>query len=351
MSYSESHHASIPYSGSVSYSYPPSEHGGSGTAHYSGNVSVNITINVNTLPFDGSVGQLNNSIDILTGSVVAMHSAQVAAIQTTATEVSSAIINGFFGTINSELSQQIQALNSAINAGLGLIMEQNKAVTDKNTAMENDYNRISSRYIRLFSDLDEECHKRIYALDKNSFNLSEKVNRELLNESANSASVNNLLLVDEIASSNMFFLVSSLNRKTSFVLRTLFDYISQESKINSLVDSFLFNEEIDKNISVNIPVIWSESDMLEGSQVNHDIAIQNFLDQEKKQIITNGIEQYCSGINSSLWKPVAELEKNSINAEFNSLAESCFTDSTNEIEKRIFNTMLSLWQNSKLTTL
>ncbi|MCL2139989.1 MAG: hypothetical protein FWH41_10745 [Treponema sp.] len=149
----------------------------------------------------------------------------------------------------------------------------------------------------------------------------------------------------------MFFLVSSLNRKTSFVLRTLFDYISQESKINSLVDSFLFNEEIDKNISVNIPVIWSESDMLEGSQVNHDIAIQNFLDQEKKQIITNGIEQYCSGINSSLWKPVAELEKNSINAEFNSLAESCFTDSTNEIEKRIFNTMLSLWQNSKLTTL
>ncbi|MCL2139990.1 MAG: hypothetical protein FWH41_10750, partial [Treponema sp.] len=116
--------------------------------------------------------------------------------------VSTAIINGFFGTINSELSQQIQALNSAINAGLGLIMEQNKAVTDKNTAMENDYNRISSRYIRLFSDLDEECHKRIYALDKNSFNLSEKVNRELLNESANSASVNNLLLVDEIASSN-----------------------------------------------------------------------------------------------------------------------------------------------------
>jgi len=48
MSYSRSYSASIPFSGSVSYSYPKSDTGGSGTAHYSGSVPVNVTINVNT---------------------------------------------------------------------------------------------------------------------------------------------------------------------------------------------------------------------------------------------------------------------------------------------------------------
>jgi len=76
MSYSRRYSREVSYSGSVRYTYPASQSGGSGTEHYHGTIPVNITINVDTRPFDGSVNRFNKSIDVLTGSVVATNAAQ-----------------------------------------------------------------------------------------------------------------------------------------------------------------------------------------------------------------------------------------------------------------------------------
>lgn len=351
MSYSEKYHANIQYSGSISYSYPASQSGGSGTAHYNGNIPVNVVIHVNTQPFDGSVGHFNSSVDALTGSVAAMHAAQCVAIQKTSEEVSSSLINGFFGLINTELSQQIQALDSAIKAAFGLITEQGKAVTDKKNQMEGDFNRISSRYIRLFTDLDTECHKRIYALDKPSFLLSEKVQKQLLSETSCNTVALNLLGIEEVSSSKTLMFASSINRKTLDVLKTLHDYIMQESTISVLVNSLLLDEEIEKNITLHIPVIWIDSDMLEGNTNNHESFIPGFIEAQAENEIAEKAEAFCSSASRTIWSPFEEQEKKAIDSEFKVLAEACFVDSNDETERRIYQTMLSLWQNSELFSL
>jgi len=351
MSYSERYSTSIPYSGSVSYSYPASQNGGSGSAHYSGSVPVNVTINVNTGPFEGSVDRFKTSINALGASVVAMHAAQCAAIQQTANDVSASLIKGFFGTINTELSQQLQALDSAIKASFGLIQQQNKAVTEKNDVMENDYNRISSRYVKIFTDLDNECHKRIFALDKQSFNLSEKVVKNLLSESPGNAAAMNLLGIEEMSSSKTLVFVSSLNRKSFEVLKILHDYITQESTIGSLIDSFLVNEETTQNISLCIPAIWIESDMTEAQGINHECFFSEYIDQQEKQSATEKVNTFCINDSDSKWKPIGEFDKASLNREFNLLAESCFASADEETEQRIYKIMLSLWQNTQLSFL
>jgi len=351
MSYSRNYHTSVHYSGSVSYTYGASEHGGSGTAHYSGSVPVNVTINVNTAPFDGSVAHFNKSVDFLTGSVVAMKTAQCMAIKQTSEEVSTALINGFFGTIKTEISQQLQALDSAIKAVFGLLIQQGKAVSDKKNVMEGDYNRISSRYIRLFADLDNECYKRIYALDKQSFALSEKVQKELLSESSSNTAAMNLLGIEEVTSSKMLVLVSSLNRKVLEVLQTLRDYITQESKMNALVNSFLSNEEIGEKIPFYLPVVWTESDMLENKSVRQENYIPDYVNETGTQAIDGKAGSFCSGKTGQEWQPVSENEKEALNREFGVLAESCFAHSDDETEQRIYKTMLSLWQNSNLLSL
>jgi hypothetical protein len=347
MSYTQRYSASVSYHGSVSYSYPASQNGGSGSAPYSGSVPVNVTIYVNTDPFDGSVDRFKTSIGALGASVIAMNAAQCAAIKQTATDVSNALINGFFGTINTELSQQLQALDSAIKAGFGLIQQQGKAVTEKNETLESDYNRITSRYIKLFNDLDNECYKRIFALDKQSFNLSEKVQMQLLIEPSSNAAAMNLLGIEDESSSRSIMFISFMNRKTLEVLKTLQDYITQESKISSLVESLLFNEETDENIPVSIPVIWSESDMLDGG-INRECFIPSQIDQQGKQDITEKVNGFCSEYASSGWRPSEETEKESLNREFNAMAESYFADKSEETEQRIYKTMLSLWQNAEL---
>jgi hypothetical protein len=74
---------------------------------FSGTVPVDITIDVDTDPFDNSVSGVKRSVDVLTGAVVAMNAAQRAAIQRTTDEVAKSLIDGFFGTIKTEISQKL----------------------------------------------------------------------------------------------------------------------------------------------------------------------------------------------------------------------------------------------------
>jgi hypothetical protein len=351
MSYSRNYSGSVPYSGYVSYSYPRSDSGGTGSQYYSGTVPVNIVINVDTDPFDNSVDSFNTSVNVLAGSVVAMNAAQCAAIHQTATEVSAAVINGFFNTVNTELTQQIQALDSAMQAGLGLLLEQGKAVGDRKNVMEGDYNRISSRYVKLFADLDNECYKRIFALDKRSFSLSEKVQKELLSELTGDTAAMNLLGVEEVSSSKTLVFVSSLNRKVLEVLKTLHDYITQESRINALVNSFLFNEDVGENIPLNIPVLWSESDQTEASGVNRECFVPGYIDPQGRQAITEKVNAFCSGSSPSAWEEVEKSEKESLNREFNILAEKQYANAEGAEEQRVYKTLMSLWQNSQQQSL
>ena len=343
MGYTRHYNSSVSYSGSVSY--PRSENGGS--VNYSGTIPINITINVDTDSFE-------NSVNGLTGSVIAMNAAQCAAIKQTEKEISQSLINGFFTTVTSELSQQIQALDSAVKADFGLLLEQGKAVTGKKDIMEGDYHRISSRYVRLFDDLDNECYKRIYALDKQSFTLSEKTQKELLSDSACNTAAMNLLGIEEASSSKAMILASSINRKTLDVLTTLHEYITQESSINSLVNSLLLDEETNENISLNIPVIWSECDTTEGSfsenGLNCECFIPGFIEHQDRQAITKNVNGFYMDP-ASQWEVTDNDEKESLAREFNILSESHYANAEGEEEQRVYKTMLSLWQNSQLLSL
>lgn len=169
MSYTRSFTKTIAvhYSGSVSY--PASQTGG--TRSYSGTAYETVTVNVNvdTDPFDTSVAQCNTGVGMLTGSVVATESAQVASIGEAARKVGSTIVKGFFKTVQSEISQQIAELRANIDAHLIHLRELAKNCVAKQTQMSNDYRRLRERYTKLFTDLDNELENRIYSLDQPAF--------------------------------------------------------------------------------------------------------------------------------------------------------------------------------------
>lgn len=349
MSYRRNYRASVPYSGRVSYSYPASQNGGSGTASYSGEIAVNVAINVNTDPFDGSVHNCNKTIDALTNSVVVMNAAQCAAIQETTQKVSKSLISGFFGAIKTELSQQLQALDSAIKAGLGLIHEQGKAVSAQKSVMEIDFNRISSRYIALFANLDEECYKRIYALDKNAFMLSEKAQKQLLSEQTSDSAALSALEMQEEASSKTLLLISNLNRKAKQVLKTLHEYITQESRVTALVDSFLFNEARQEKTQAHVPALWVECDDIGGTAEYHETFAPDYLGQTQKERVAEKTSAFCSAASS--WRSISAEEKEALHRAFTLLAEKHFETKTGDAQRRVYKTMLSLWQNSDVLSL
>ena len=177
MSYrrSYSQRIAIHYSGSVSY--PASQSGGS--ASYSGTVyeDINVNIDVDTEPFDRSVANCNSNVNLLTGAVVATEVAQVASIGENAKKVAGTIIQGFFKTIHSEISQQIGELSEDIDAHLTHLHELAKSLVAKQKQMETDYNRLAGHYLKIFNDYNKELENRIFELNKPAFVFKNNIDR------------------------------------------------------------------------------------------------------------------------------------------------------------------------------
>ncbi|MDR2798124.1 MAG: hypothetical protein LBB80_07250 [Treponema sp.] len=355
MSYNQPYTIQVPYHGSNSVRYPKSENGGTLNVAYSGTVPAQIVIHIDTGPFDGSVSRVNGHIDLLTGAVVVMNAAQVAAINQTAREVSGSLLNGFFGTIKAELSQQLQALDSAIKAAFGLIQEQGKGVSQKTLQMEKDFNRITSRYVTLFSDLDRECYKRIYELDKPAFQLSQNIQKKLIYETISGEGAKHFIALHEEASTKLMLLTSSFFRKARDIIKTLGAYISQETRITALINSFLGNEPVEDKTSLLLPVVFTESDTLEGGRdrtfrENYTCFLSNALSPEQRSHISHSIDAYCRGEASSHWKEPGEKGKVLLDREFRALAEAEFAETPDDGEdaaakRRVYDELMKLWNN------
>ncbi len=168
----------VHYSGTVSY--PASQSGG--TVSYSGSKAetVHVNINVNTDPFDRSVGNCNGNVKLLTGAVVATESAQIASIRENSRRVGQTIVNGFFKTISSEISQQIMELTTRLDALLLHLRSLGQRCVEKQEQMERDYQRLASRYSKTFDDLNKELENRIYELDRPTFNFKQQSDAQAL---------------------------------------------------------------------------------------------------------------------------------------------------------------------------
>lgn len=182
MSYTRSFRRTVyaRYSGSKTVSYPASESGGSITVHYSGEApeDVEVRIEVDTSPFDASIGNCNSHVNGLTASVGAMNAAQCAAIADHAEKVSTTIINGFFQSVRTDLSTQRAELEQKVEARLLLLRQQAQSLREKQRTMAEDYARTSARYQKIFNDLDKELSNRIHEVDRPVFGLVGDVDKQ-----------------------------------------------------------------------------------------------------------------------------------------------------------------------------
>lgn len=182
MSYNSSFIQSIPvpYRGSITVHYPASQNGGSMIVDYYGTAyeDVEVDIFVDTSPFDSSVAHCNDSVNNLTASVGAMNTAQCMAIANNADIVSKSIINGFFHTVRTDLETQKAELVQTIEARLLLLRQQAATLREKQKTMSEDYARTSARYLKIFTDINNELSSRIHKVDQPVFDFVESVDTQ-----------------------------------------------------------------------------------------------------------------------------------------------------------------------------
>lgn len=245
----------VHYSGSVSY--PASQNGGS--VPYSGTAYEDVTVNVNvaTEPFDHSIARCNTHVGTLTGAVVATEAAQVASIRENARKVGQTIIDGFFKTVRSEISQQISELTSRINATLVHLHELARRCVDKQQQMESDYNRISARYRKIFEELNGELKNRIYELDRPTFNFRAESDRNA-SRFIEGREVSSTLVAGKEESSLQALIAASRSKKQARdTIQEIDRFLTGQKRLERLLQHCILDEN--EASSIYVPVCWVET--------------------------------------------------------------------------------------------
>lgn len=235
MSYTRTFHKTVTVHYSRTVNYPASQSGGSITVSGSATEDVEVNIHVETDPFDNQVAQCNNSVNLLTGAIAATEVAQVASLHSNAKKVGKSIVDGFFKTVRSEISQQISALKSEVEATVNHLHELAKRCADKRRQMQVDYDRITSRYTKTFTDLNRELENRIYMLDKPAFDLRRHTERytfpllgsDLVGEAAVTSA--------EEAEATALMSAARSKSMAEETIGRIYDYLQEQAKADALL--------------------------------------------------------------------------------------------------------------------
>lgn len=306
----------IHYSGTVRYNYPASQNGGSGTAHYSGTEyeEVNVNVNVDTNPFDNSIENCNSNVNLLTGAVIATEAAQLISIDKNSKKVASTIISGFFGYIRSEISQQVVELSQNIDAQLMHLKELAQSCLAKKKQMEGDFNRISSRYVKIFDDLNNELSNRVHELDKPTFVFKNETDSQNKRTSENDM-VNTIAILGGECGNLQTKISTSIAKKRALdTLNQAKIFLWQQKKLNNTIQQCMLNDSTDNQ--KYSPVCFIETNN-EKNQIDRNLFVPTFLTALKENDKKNEIIGQFSETSNS-WTSVSKEYNDNLNLYFNS---------------------------------
>jgi hypothetical protein len=250
-------------------------------------IPVDVNINVDTNPFDRSVSKCNSDVNMLTGAVVATEAAQIASIDSNAQKVGKTIVEGFFKTIRSEISQQIMELSTRLDATLIHLHELGKRCVEKQKQMEGDYNRIAARYVNLFNDLNNELKNRIFALDEPAFNFKEGGDqhslRALCGDLASTVSVSGC----ESGELQTRISVSVAKKRALDTIGKANAFLLKQKKLNDTINQSMLKESV---AAVQyLPVCFIETQN-EKSQIDKHVYQPDFLSRMQASAIVSDFQ-------------------------------------------------------------
>ncbi len=315
MSYSRRFHKRIAVSYSGSVSYPASESGG--TKYYSGTTyeDVTIDIEVDTDDFDHEVRECNQSVGALTGSIVATESAQIVSIHKNAQKVGSTIVKGFFDTVRSEVSQQIMELQTKVDATLLHLRQLAERCKEKQLQMQTDYGRLTSRYLKVFDDLNNELENRIFELCRPAFLFKRQTDESVLKAVCSDKSTTATIAGAEQSVLEARIASSLTKRRAVDTIMQANDFLTKQKRTEYVLNHSTINEA--EEACIYLPVCYVETK--DNGVTNRKAYKPDMLDHVSQQQLVESISQ--SEIRNELAEDSKMLEE-SFNREVSSAFKS-----------------------------
>ncbi len=343
MSYTRTYHNSVTFSGSKTVSYPASEHGGTMTVSYSGTVPVTTNIHVDTDPFDASIRGANTGIDLLTGSVVAMESAEVIAKKEASNKIADRLIGGFYSLISNDLTTQRSESITLVKAKFALLKEYSQGVADKKERMESDTARLKTYYGSVFENIDKDMITRIEALDRNVFKIKKGARDELIMIPGKSAVTSSYIQTKESGTVDGLVYAARLRSRISTVLSAVSDYVKKSSEYKKTVNNIMSSGESEQSQIEYVPVILHSSQDINAEYNGKYKFFAPEFDTSDKMI--SKVNEYSFSVKENEWQNIPNDDLSKIEREFNGYMEasSAASGDSSEHNQRVYKEVVRLW--------
>lgn len=340
----------VHYTQSVSISYPASQSGGTrtGYATIDEQIPIDIAIHVDTDPFDNSVSNHANNVDFLTGAVVGMKTSQLESIRNNSNRISESISKGFYRLIGSEISTQMSENKSELQSKAALVFELAKDIQQKHSRMADDVNRLKRHYKQVFDTLDEDCRKRVLALDKAAFILSNARTKLIKNPYITEGAFSLYETKDTANTSNMS-VIARLRNQVSKVIAVMTGSAMKTQQYLRDVENYSENIQVSDNTVSYLPVVFSESKNLSDESISTSVLCSG--NASNRDQIMNTVEQYVTAVNADSFKDVDEYENKMIEQNFLSIAQESLGTDFSEEQQRVHDLIMKMWKDNKVKTL
>lgn len=324
-------------SGSVSY--PASQNGGSTSVTLNWSEPVQIVVNVEDDPFQSSVHSCRTQVDMMTASVVATEAAQIASKAQSSKKVGAAIVDGFNGLIQSEISQQMTELEALMPPKL----QELKALVDRclmlRQQMARDFARIGDRYHRLFSDLDTELERRVRNLDQATFMLRDYAATDMA-VGAGSSSITRTALSSGEQNGAISSIQSHRIRQRAFgMVESARKHLAASHFLLKGLRQIQCDELVQNVVPVFVPISVIEFDDEVGQRKMNIVAASGV----SKIIDARGVQIAKMLSEKVQWVPLDEISRKRLDERLNTRIIAGATSATDAVASREMEMKQTLW--------
>ena len=274
-----------------------------------------IRFTVNTRPMAREIQSVSHNVNRVSGAVVAMQAAVIAAEKDSAERICQNVNKGFYAMMHSQISQKIAQFTSIVESKLMELGQYAAALKNIQSRMEADYNMISARYTKLFKSINNSLESRVAELDMQVFKLVDKDMKLLEGRSMiNSAifpvnQMESVMFSQLLASSRM---KSDAGTAIAAMKRYIGDAAAEQRKSGRSMENILVDSAKDMYIPVSI---------VESSSPVGEPAVSYYVARSGNNDIDANIdrsvrEQSYNSVLEGRWSEMNEKDMANIEAEF-----------------------------------
>ncbi|MDR1023686.1 MAG: hypothetical protein LBL94_10510 [Prevotellaceae bacterium] len=289
---------------------------------------------IDTTPMAQGISAVSGHVNATTTAVVAMQTAVVLAEQKAANLVCDNVNRGFYTLIRSQISQKVAKLRSEVDSHLMQLNQQRKQLMAIKGRMERDYSMISSRYLKLFSGLNQNLKQRVFELDKPTVDFAAKEVEKVANRTKHLTATVPVSQLESLAASQKI-IASSVKFRGLKVINSMTRFLADMSEQKKLTDRILLTDNVKaENASLSVPVVISECNFDKFDNKNIDVMVSNAeLSRQAQSSIKNTVS---SGIESIQWQQEREINRE-VKSEFSKyLSASSSSQRVKDMANKLF---------------